>query len=153
MDKLYVKEGMTLLELLLVVVIVVMLATLGMPFFTTAKHNLSLKGTARSLASFILMAKNRSIRGGKISLDFSNEHEIRMCNGNSCYCDLPQQSLHVSADISLESPLSCFFFDRGFPKRPGGPFAALVITLTHNKTNRCFVVVISKTGRVRVDDC
>jgi len=146
-------KGLTLLELLLVIVIIGILATVGVPLLTTAKYNLSLKETTRSLMSFILLAKNKSAKGEKISLDFSDAHEIKLCKGNNCYCDVAEYSFKISNDIFLTSPLDCFVFDRGFPKHSSGAFAAETITLRHAVTNKCFNITISRTGRIKINAC
>jgi len=149
----YQPKGATLLELVVVVAIIVVLYTVAIPYFTRAKNNLTLKSVTRDIASFLLMAKSKSIKGSKISVDLSDAQKIEICEGNTGYCDTAEQILEIPDDIQFESNLDAFYFERGFPKRPGGPFAAGTITLRHTKTDKCFNITISKTGRIKINAC
>jgi prepilin-type N-terminal cleavage/methylation domain-containing protein len=148
------KRGITLVEILIVLSIVAILAKIGVPMFLRTKYNLELKSTARTVASSLLMAKTASFKGQAISVDFSDSRKIKICEDKEKdgICQDSDRILHVfdlSDNINLK--VNRFvYFERGLPKVPGGAFGAGTIVLEQNKTHKCFEVVFSKTGRIKV---
>ena len=156
-SKLKTRRGVSLVELIVVVGIIALFASLSVPRLLKAKYNLELKGAARTVASALLAAKTISLKEGAVAVDLSDSSAIKLCydNNKDGACSDAERiiqafPLDTGIHISFENSV---YFERGLPRNPEGGFGADTIQLIHNKTAKCLAVIYSRTGRVRINEC
>lgn len=155
------ERGVSIAELVVVMAIVLILAMIGLPQLTKARAVQEVKGVARTIASALSYAKVSSFKyTGGVSVDFIG-NKVILCRGDSGTCSEDEQhkddiltTYRLPDQIILEeNSLDGIYFKNGLPYRSTGAFGATSVCIRHTKADKALKVVISKPGRVKIEDC
>lgn len=145
-------RGFTLIELLIVIVILGIVATIGLPKLSHSFTKLTVRSATQEVASYLAQARATAIASGR-SAWFIREGNVVGVSTTDDPADFikstDMQLAHSVAVSAKANPLTIQFDARGMI--PGGVGGALPIVLS-KQTLRDSVCVIGM-GRISTEDC
>jgi len=140
------RSGVTLLELLIVVVIISAIAGISFPAMTASLAGLRLTSAAGSVASFLTSSLDRVERRDQPAQIVISPRENTLGIYTAASADKPERSLSLPAGISIEGDEP-----RRFLMMPGGSGPRLTIVLRNEKGARRAIRVDPATGVPEID--
>jgi prepilin-type N-terminal cleavage/methylation domain-containing protein len=140
------RSGVTLLELLIVVVIISAIAGVSFPAMTASLAGLRLTSAAGSVASFLTSSLDRVERRDQPAQIVISPRENTLGIYTAASADKPERSLSLPAGISIEGDEP-----RRFLMMPGGSAPRLAIVLRNEKGARRAIRVDPATGVPEID--
>lgn len=161
------KRGISTVEWIIVLGIIAILLSVGVPKLGRFRSDLELKAAVRNVISLLTYAKTASFRYEPgISIEFSvSQRRIITCldvgRDASCAGDIVFQQINLPNSVIIEDPnfggTAGVFFEKGLPRGVTGGFASGTVILRDQKTNSCYKLFMNSGGRVRMgqknEDC
>lgn len=149
-SRLTCQRGMSLVELLVVVAVIMILAISSIPMFLSYYHNATLKAGAEELVTWLNQGRQLAIRENRsvcASVDGSGLHfHLDNCSGTVWVGAGTNATGHVSfpAGLTLSTSAEPIF------NYLGAAAPAATFTLTNPTNGRSLRVVVSASGRINV---
>ncbi|MFH1952082.1 MAG: GspH/FimT family pseudopilin [Pseudomonadota bacterium] len=150
------QSGFTLIEMMIVIGILVVIATIAIPSFMSLLPGMRLNGAARQVMGDLMAARMKAVKLNKNTQVFfdSNGYQYKICNddadsGTTVYDgegDVENRNIQTNYhDVSFSSNVNPSFSPRGTANSWG------TITLTNSESKQKKVVVLI-TGRIKIED-
>ncbi len=143
------KKGFTLLEVIIVMVIIGILATIATPQFASLIRNADARSAARHAASFLRLARSTAIATNTEQQVVFNNSSYGMVAGTACYSASFPNSITdwntLPGNISTGAVYTFQFTPNGVAS-----FATSTVNINDNGILR-FQVIVSPTGRINVN--
>ncbi len=148
-------KGFTVAELMIVLVIIGVLASISTPYFLEYLKNQRLNGATRELYSALMNARMQSVsENRKIIVEIVSNHQyrfVRDANGNEVID--AGEATGASTDIHPAYPDITFSANFNPVFRPNGTGKNPVITISSSSTTKKNCIYISTAGRIRILTC
>jgi prepilin-type N-terminal cleavage/methylation domain-containing protein len=135
------QSGVTLIELLIVVMIIALIAGVSFPALTSGLAGVRLSSASGSAASFLTTAMNRVDRRERAAAIVITPQENQMAVYTAASGDKPDTELRMPKGISIEGDEP-----RRFLLQPGGTFPRITLILRNEKGARRSVRIDPTTG-------
>jgi prepilin-type N-terminal cleavage/methylation domain-containing protein len=135
------QSGVTLIEMLIVVVIIAIISSLSFPALTSGLASVRLSSATGSTASFLTSAMNRVERHEQAAAIVVSPKENLLAVYTSTSGDNPERRLQMPQGITIEGE-----DDRRFLLLPGGTVPRITVVLRNEKGSRRSVQVDPATG-------
>jgi len=139
-------DGITLLELVIVVSIIAVLLTFSFPALGSLRQNLLLRNGARRVASLVRLARVEALNSGdtvRVTFDRTNNRILYRRGSDPTQIHLLPQGVRIAGTNFPNNRLHVF--SSGTPDRGG--------TVTLNSLDRyLYAIVTPVTARVRISD-
>ncbi len=147
------EQGITLIEIMVVLAIIVVLASMAVPFFSQTFENVRLREAARKVYADLYQAKVKAMEtGGCVKVSFnSSTNSYSMSLYNDPKCTVFNSTLgNVSVgdefkDVSIANDVEIDFDNMGMTR---GGVGSVELKDSKGRTVR---VVVSFTGSVRIE--
>jgi len=135
------RAGVTLIEMLIVVMIISIIAGVSFPALTSGLASVRLSSASGSAASFLTAAMNRVDRRELAAAIVVTPKENQMAVYTAASRDKPEQSLQMPQGVSIEGDEP-----RRFLLLPGGTFPRITLVLRNEKGSRRSIRIDPATG-------
>jgi prepilin-type N-terminal cleavage/methylation domain-containing protein len=135
------QSGVTLIEMLIVVMIIGIIASVSFPALTAGLAGVRLSSASGSAASFLTAAMNRVERHEMAAAIVIAPKENRMAVYTAASGDTPANTLPMPQGISIEGDEP-----RRFLLQPGGTFPRITLVLRNEKGARRSIRIDPITG-------
>jgi prepilin-type N-terminal cleavage/methylation domain-containing protein len=135
------QSGVTLIEMLIVVMIIAVIAGVSFPSLTSGLAGVRLSSASGSAASFLTAAMNRVDRRELAAAIVITPHENQMAVYTAASGDKPDTELRMPQGVSIEGDEP-----RRFVLQPGGTFPRIALILRNEKGARRSVQIDPTTG-------
>jgi prepilin-type N-terminal cleavage/methylation domain-containing protein len=135
------QSGVTLIEMLIVMMIISIIAGVSFPALTSGLASVRLSSASGSAASFLTAAMNRVERRELAAAIVIAPKENQMAVYTAASGDTPEKTLRMPQGISIEGDEP-----RRFLLLPGGAFPRITLVLRNEKGSRRSVRIDPATG-------
>ncbi len=135
------QAGVTLIEMLIVVMIISIMAGVSLPALTAGLASVRLSSASGSTASFLTSAMNRVERHERAAAILITPRENRLSVYTAASGDKPDTTLLMPQGVSIEGDEP-----RRFLLQPGGTFPRITLVLRNEKGARRSVRIDPATG-------
>jgi prepilin-type N-terminal cleavage/methylation domain-containing protein len=147
-----VRAGVTLIEMLIVVMIISIIAGVSFPAMTSGLASVRLSSASGSAASFLTAAMNQVERHERAAAIVIAPMENRLAIYTAASGEKPDKTLQMPQGVSIEGDEA-----RRFLLQPGGTFPRITLVLRNEKGARRSVRIDPATGvpdiqRIESDD-
>jgi type IV fimbrial biogenesis protein FimT len=152
--KIFNKQGFSLPELMIVVVIIGIVLSIAAPYYIDYLAEQRLKGAARMVMSDLMAARQKAVTTNqKVKVSFGGTHVYGIWNdadNNGTVADNEGDNLAMDIypsyyDVTFSASANPVFSARGTA-------SMATVTLTSARTGRSKYVKVAITGRVKTDD-
>jgi type IV fimbrial biogenesis protein FimT len=152
--KIFDKDGFSLVELIVVVLIIGVALGIASPYYIDYLAEQRLKGAARMVMSDLMAARQKAVSiNQKVKVSFGNNHVYRIWNdadNNGTVADNEGDNLVMDIhpdhhDVTFSASANPVF-------SPRGTSSMATVTLTSARTGRSKYVKVAITGRIKTDD-
>jgi prepilin-type N-terminal cleavage/methylation domain-containing protein len=135
------RAGVTLIEMLIVVMIISIIAGVSFPALTSGLASVRLSSASGSAASFLTAAMNRVERRELAAAILITPQENQVAIYTAASGDKPEETLKMPQGISIEGDEP-----RRFLLLPGGTFPRITLLLRNEKGSRRSIRIDPATG-------
>jgi prepilin-type N-terminal cleavage/methylation domain-containing protein len=135
------QSGVTLIEMLIVVMIISIIAGVSFPALTSGLASVRLSSASGSAASFLTAAMNRVERRELAAAIVIAPKENQVAVYTAASGDKPEKTLQMPQGVSIEGDET-----RRFLLQPGGAFPRITLVLRNEKGSRRSVRIDPATG-------
>lgn len=135
------QAGITLIELLIVVMIIAVIAGISFPALTSGLSSVRLNSASGSAASFFTSAMNRVERTETAAAIVISPKDNQIATYTAASGEKPEKTLKMPQGINIEGDES-----RRFLLQPGGAFPRITLVLRSDKGARRSVKIDPATG-------
>ena len=135
------QSGVTLIELLIVVMIIAVIAGISFPALTSGLSSVRLNSASGSAASFFTSAMNRVERTETAAAVVISPKENRISTYTAASGEKPEKTLNMPQGINIEGDEP-----QRFLLEPGGAFPRIALVLRSDKGARRSVKIDPATG-------
>jgi prepilin-type N-terminal cleavage/methylation domain-containing protein len=135
------QTGVTLIEMLIVVMIIAIIAGVSFPALTSGLSSVRLSSASGSTASFLTGATNRVERSGAAAAIVISPKENQLAMYTAASGERPERTLAMPQGVRIEGDE-----DRRFLLQPGGTFPRITLVLRSDKGLRRSVKIDPATG-------
>jgi prepilin-type N-terminal cleavage/methylation domain-containing protein len=135
------QAGVTLIEMLIVVMIIGVIASVSFPALTAGLSSVRLSSASGSTASFLTAAMNRVERRELAAAVLITPKENQIAVYTAASGDKPDKTLRMPQGIAIEGEEP-----RRFLLQPGGAFPRITLILRNDKGSRRSVRIDPATG-------
>jgi prepilin-type N-terminal cleavage/methylation domain-containing protein len=135
------QAGVTMIELLIVVMIIGIIAGISFPSLTSGLSSVRLSSASGSAASFLTAAMNRVERSEMAAAIVVSPKENQLQMFTAASGDKPEKALRMPQGVAIEGDEP-----RRFLLQPGGTFPRITVVLRSDKGLRRSVKIDPATG-------
>jgi prepilin-type N-terminal cleavage/methylation domain-containing protein len=135
------QAGVTLIEMLIVVMIIAIIAGVSFPALTSGLSSVRLSSASGSAASFLTSAMNRVERRELAAAIVISPKENQLAMYTAASGEKPEKTLQMPQGVSIEGDEQ-----RRYLLQPGGTFPRITLMLRNDKGARRSVKIDPATG-------
>jgi prepilin-type N-terminal cleavage/methylation domain-containing protein len=149
----YIRNGFTLMELMIVVLITAVLSILAIPSFLQWRQNLEYRKTAREIASILREAKSRSIKTNlEHRVEFAATNiQYRMTQGNrsnnsTLWDTVVYEWAEPSSGVRIDANVNTIQMNTNGTSNGG------TIFIQNDALQTIYEIRVARTGRIRIPE-